>query len=553
LAGPTAGYEKVPVAFVADNANAWESYRLNPCLEVDAGSRQRIEAAEALFTPQLSAESFRAAIQAGSTGANRAALDAALCWLATSELDRLTMMLRDDAALRQALATLYNADPWANVALPGLVAWLDRREPSAALPRERGFLQRLFRRRPAGDKVASTMAAAKAPDEWRQNIIGPELDVLSLEGVDGSYVTLPFACNARLRRQAKADQGVCVIATCRNEGLYLLEWIAYYRMIGVDHFFLYSNDNEDGSDAVLAALSRAGIITWFNNKIAASSGANAQIKAYGHALNVLPETLGYRWALIVDLDEFLVLDQSRVPNLLKFVEMQENHASDSIAINWQFMAAERGSPETGLLTRRCRRVLGPQQIGDGARLVKSMSRPSRIIHSEAHVPFAEEREGLITRRASGALYAWHNPPPGWQPNPKFADAFCAGLAVVNHYISKSPEEWLWKCARNRGDHLLVRDGAVAIMDQSSSDFMMLQLDTPDLPVDDRIVSNSVGLDAEIAQLRSLPGMAEAVKTVIAAYAARLQKIRVAYAAAPEILSWGERGQRFLALAGVRAG
>ena len=48
----------------------------------------------------------------------------------------------------------------------------------------------------------------------------------------------------------------------RNEGLYLVEWLAYHRQLGVDAFFIYANDNDDGSDALLAALSRAGVVNW---------------------------------------------------------------------------------------------------------------------------------------------------------------------------------------------------------------------------------------------------------------------------------------------------
>ncbi len=54
-----------------------------------------------------------------------------------------------------------------------------------------------------------------------------------------------------------------IMATCvRNEGPYLLEWIMHYQLLGFDRIIIFSNDNNDGSDALLAALHEAQIIDW---------------------------------------------------------------------------------------------------------------------------------------------------------------------------------------------------------------------------------------------------------------------------------------------------
>ncbi len=34
----------------------------------------------------------------------------------------------------------------------------------------------------------------------------------------------------------------------KNEGPYIVEWIAYHRAIGVDNFLIYTNGCEDGTD-----------------------------------------------------------------------------------------------------------------------------------------------------------------------------------------------------------------------------------------------------------------------------------------------------------------
>ena len=43
--------------------------------------------------------------------------------------------------------------------------------------------------------------------------------------------------------------------TCvKNEGPFLLEWIAFNRVIGVTDFLFYHNDCTDGTDRLLAKL-----------------------------------------------------------------------------------------------------------------------------------------------------------------------------------------------------------------------------------------------------------------------------------------------------------
>ncbi len=47
----------------------------------------------------------------------------------------------------------------------------------------------------------------------------------------------------------------------RNEGPYILEWLAHHRAIGVRDALIYSNDCDDGSDALLDLLAGAGMAT----------------------------------------------------------------------------------------------------------------------------------------------------------------------------------------------------------------------------------------------------------------------------------------------------
>ena len=51
-----------------------------------------------------------------------------------------------------------------------------------------------------------------------------------------------------------------LIATMRNEAPFILEWLAYHRVIGFDAAIIWSNDSDDGTTALLNRLDEAGVI-----------------------------------------------------------------------------------------------------------------------------------------------------------------------------------------------------------------------------------------------------------------------------------------------------
>jgi hypothetical protein len=527
----------------ADALQAWEWFTPQGIgdVPVRAGAAARLAAMRSLLEGGLSASNILRHIEAGGQRAAQV-LDAALAMIETETLDALARRVVSDTGLRDALARLYPGDPWASTALPDLAAL--REKPPVAPPP--GFFGRILRGR--GRKALEDQAPEPALP-LRRRTIGPEFDLLGAKGIFGDFVSLPHACNARARRLEPQGEGVAVVTTARNEGIYLLEWIAYHRCLGARAIYIYSNDNQDGSDALLGALADAGIITWIDSRLGGAVG-NAQFKAYGHALGCMPDLLGYEWVLVVDVDEFLVLDHERFAGLPDFAAWHRRRGADTVAINWQFMAPEEdGDPCTVPLTRRNTRVLGKHQVGDGVRLVKSMSRPNRVAHSEAHVPFADERSHIATDHASGAVHDWHNPPAGFPPCPKFSDRIVTGPAVINHYFFKSAAEWMWKLARNRGDHGLIPGEAREPMGEEKARDYLRQLHASGLVIDERAKSCAPDLDQETHRLLSEPRISAAAASVQNAYHARLASIRRLYADSPKVAAWAEDSRPFLRLAG----
>ena len=101
-----------------------------------------------------------------------------------------------------------------------------------------------------------------------------------------------------------AKHRVTEVAFTKNEGRFLLEWIAYHRLIGIGDFLVYTNDCEDESPALLERLEEMGIATHLPNPL--EPGEQAQNKALNRAKDH-PLVTGADYVLQIDPDEFLCI------------------------------------------------------------------------------------------------------------------------------------------------------------------------------------------------------------------------------------------------------
>ena len=94
-----------------------------------------------------------------------------------------------------------------------------------------------------------------------------------------------------------------VITTMRNEGAFLLEWLAHHRAVGVDHFVVFSNDCDDGTDTMLDRLANLGWLTHVRND-GPYDAAGIQFTALNLAAK-LDVVRAADWILAMDVDEFV--------------------------------------------------------------------------------------------------------------------------------------------------------------------------------------------------------------------------------------------------------
>ena len=325
---------------------------------------------------------------------------------------------------------------------------------------------------------------------------------LSLPSSDGTYQSFAHKLTSTARRQRLPAKRLCALAIARDEGPYILEWIAYHRCIGVQHFFLYTNDNQDGSDALLSALAREGIVTWIDNT---GSIRDMQAKAYAHALTIEPGTLDYEWAAIIDLDEFISLRSGGFTTLQDYIGWQENQPVDVIALSWAVYWSNGNVFWSDDLTLA---RFNRQNTGSG--LCKSIIRPHKFTYAYAHLPAGmDPSQPVVVRDGSGAQIGFER----GELSGLDAQSAVYGDAWVNHYFSRSAEEFLWKWSRNRSNGETIPSFAEVphgFVNEFVQNHRVRHLSVPD-----GVAGRLAAVHEEMAALLRLPSIAAAQERIIA--------------------------------------
>lgn len=93
-----------------------------------------------------------------------------------------------------------------------------------------------------------------------------------------------------------------LIACMKDEAPYILEWIAYHKSIGVDHFLIFTNDCSDGTDDLLDRLEKLGHVTHKRND--EWKGKSPQQAALNKAIK-MPLVQKAKWLIHCDVDEYI--------------------------------------------------------------------------------------------------------------------------------------------------------------------------------------------------------------------------------------------------------
>lgn len=252
------------------------------------------------------------------------------------------------------------------------------------------------------------------------------------------------------------SDSVTVVTAMKDEGPFIVDWLAHMRVIGADQILVFTNDCSDGTDSILDALAPAGVIRRDNPyRQTGSVPQHAAFRAAAHEAVV--KDAG--WLLTLDVDEFPVIrtGEGRLTDLFAATER-----ADLISLPWRlFGNADEVAFADEPVWARFRRAApeyAPRPLQAWG--FKTIYRNSGLFRRlGVHRP-----RGLDLSDAVGLRWADGSgrplPPRTWQHGWRMtAETWGYDLVQLNHYAVRSAESFLVKRARGRVNHVDRDQGA----------------------------------------------------------------------------------------------
>jgi hypothetical protein len=238
-----------------------------------------------------------------------------------------------------------------------------------------------------------------------------------------------------------------IFTTMKNEGPFMLEWVAHNISLGFDGIMIYTNDCVDGTDLIAQRLAELGYATHVDNPV--KFGGNPQHQALSRA-RTHPMIQGAQWLMCLDADEFINISigQRTVQSLIEHIS-----DADAISMAWRLFGcggveAYRDAPITGQFTHADH----PTQYASGrAYGLKTLFRNNgNFKRFGPHRPKDTPQELMADLKWSdggGQMYPADK--VGWRAWPGFDHSF----GRIHHYSVRSIESFMVKRDRGRTNHI----------------------------------------------------------------------------------------------------
>ncbi|MDM7930767.1 glycosyltransferase family 2 protein [Tabrizicola sp.] len=241
---------------------------------------------------------------------------------------------------------------------------------------------------------------------------------------------------------------ITAVLTVRNEGAFLLEWLAHHRACGFTDFLVFSNDCDDGTDAMLDRLEVLGLLTHMRNPGPHKEGP--QWAALKQA-DMHPLVQDADWLLTIDIDEFVNIHTGNrtVPALLAALP-----TATAIPLTWRLfgnggVVAYEDRPVTETFTRAAPAVLyWPWRAVMFKTLFRNDGSYGKLGVHRPRNPDRDRMAGQAWFDGSGSALPlpFHTARVFTDPG---RDSY--GLAQLNHYALGSMEGYLVKTDRGRAN------------------------------------------------------------------------------------------------------
>lgn len=238
------------------------------------------------------------------------------------------------------------------------------------------------------------------------------------------------------------------VTMAKDEGPYILEWVAHHTLLGFSDILVYTNDCTDGTNEMLDALASIGLVSRYDNPPIGGKPpqSRALLRAQHH-----PLVQDANWVMVMDFDEFVMIRRgnNRVDDL---VDMAKEAGATAVAMTWRFFGSDGNAryKDEPVTVRFSRSATTEFVKGFGVKTLFKMDGKMKLAIHRPH--FTREARKDTSSRNLNWINGSAEPIDGlvmtWRQTRTTAGYdFCQ----VNHYGVKSGEEYLMR--RLRGDVL----------------------------------------------------------------------------------------------------
>jgi hypothetical protein len=294
---------------------------------------------------------------------------------------------------------------------------------------------------------------------------------------------------------------ITVLASMRNEGPFIVEWVCWYRMLGFTDVVVVTNNCSDHSPALLDALATAGWVQHLRHDVPVGQKITRAKLAAAAELKVVRRS---NWLMVCDVDEFLVIHRGagKIGDLL---DLSAAPPYLGMSLNWRvFGTSGLQAYEDTPVHRQF--VYALRQKAMLSRTVKSIfNQVKRFERLTEHSPCGYDF-GKAGKAWGDPGMAWVNcegqPLTAWQPGGRHLhlmerNRVSYEVAQINHYMLRSVESYSLKMGST---------SPVALSNRYDSGYFR-RADGGD-QLDSSAFRYAAEFDAMHAQAMALPGVAQ---------------------------------------------
>ena len=269
-----------------------------------------------------------------------------------------------------------------------------------------------------GKTMTAARAATLERKEQRDKLYEQREKLLNehREKIDAHYL----AENRKLDRTLECKYYSSVILLIKHENRYLQEWIDWHLAQGFDHIYIYDNGTEEKVTEVVVGYSaeikeKITVVDWSEHH------NHIQQDAYNHFMEHFRTDT--RWGLFIDSDEFLRFTDGVTTNVNEFLKSYEDYTEI-----WGYEVEYNANGHEKYKDAPVRERFTKQVDTREGFYWKNFIQVNRIDSFLMHYAYYDERKHLMFKNE--------------QSN--------QDLFVIDHYYTKSWEEWQWKIKERGG-------------------------------------------------------------------------------------------------------